>query len=884
MKRFLLLLYAAPILAASPSHVSAVGFVFDTIDAAGDAGYHNSMIVDGSGNEHVAYFDFFMADLKYAKRTGGVWALQTLDTPDNVGQSPSIALDSFDNPGIAYLVITQNPMFDSYLRYAKFNGVSWSYTTFDVANNTGGWPSLQFDSSDYPHICHYDMTSRDLLYQYFDGVSWIVESVDTTGWVGSATSMALNASDEPHISYYDQTNLDLKYAFKSGGNWTVERVDSITAVGGASSLVLDAAGVPHIAYYEETTGSLKYAVRTGGVWSSDYVLITGNNGIAPSLQLDSDEDPHISCHENIDDDLWYAVWDNGEWKTAKLDSINHKGSDNSLQIKANDLPVISYFDFTTGALLFAEGVHPLRVPEHYPTIQQALNAAWDGDSVHVSSGTHSGPNNRNLNPAGKDLFVYSGDGPLAATIDGSGAGKGFIFGSGETTNFVLDGFRFQATTDAAIDCFNGSSPTIRNCEVGFVTLGRGIRLNQSSALIEDCDISFLTSFYDGIAIHVQQGSPTIRGCQFTTNMDDASFIVRGGALWLESTDALVEDCYFGGNQSGDEGGAIYIVGSPGPSIVDCTFEGNRAGFPGNRNDGGAIFCANAPALISGCTFRGNVADDGGAIAMSNFSAGLLHLTIDASFIAANSAEGAGGGLWIRGYRSDIISSTIAQNSAGTLGGGIHFVDKDSAFVEKTILWDNCATTSGDDAYFDENAGTNDVFVDFQCCDLDVTMFSGPGSWSLVADNITQDPMFLDPGICGSLIGNDYGVDCDSPCQPQNSPCGERIGAEGNSCVVAVIDEGGALPRLAAHAIPNPFAGATHIHYTVPAAGEIDLRVYDLRGRLVRVLQSGRVEPGPALLEWDGLDGDGRRVAPGVYFVRLRLEQQEAIARTVLLQH
>ncbi len=68
--------------------------------------------------------------------------------------------------------------------------------------------------------------------------------------------------------------------------------------------------------------------------------------------------------------------------------------------------------------------------------------------------------------------------------------------------------------------------------------------------------------------------------------------------------------------------------------------------------------------------------------------------------------------------------------------------------------------------------------------------------------------------------------------------------------------------------PNPAGGATRISWGIDRAGRVDLSVYDVAGRRVRNLVRGRFGAGSHTARWDGRDAHGRRVASGVYFVRL----------------
>jgi hypothetical protein len=78
----------------------------------------------------------------------------------------------------------------------------------------------------------------------------------------------------------------------------------------------------------------------------------------------------------------------------------------------------------------------IRVPANQPTIQAAINAAVDGDTVLVSSGTYT----ENIDLAGKNIVVASSKGPAVTIIDGNSQASVVQFVSGETTKSILRGF------------------------------------------------------------------------------------------------------------------------------------------------------------------------------------------------------------------------------------------------------------------------------------------------------------------------------------------------------------------------------------------------------------------------------------------------------------
>jgi hypothetical protein len=65
--------------------------------------------------------------------------------------------------------------------------------------------------------------------------------------------------------------------------------------------------------------------------------------------------------------------------------------------------------------------------------------------------------------------------------------------------------------------------------------------------------------------------------------------------------------------------------------------------------------------------------------------------------------------------------------------------------------------------------------------------------------------------------------------------------------------------------PNPFNPTTKISFQTPGACQAEIRIYDMRGRLIRTLPAGAVKAGHHELLWYGRDDAGRNVASGLYF-------------------
>lgn len=83
--------------------------------------------------------------------------------------------------------------------------------------------------------------------------------------------------------------------------------------------------------------------------------------------------------------------------------------------------------------------------------------------------------------------------------------------------------------------------------------------------------------------------------------------------------------------------------------------------------------------------------------------------------------------------------------------------------------------------------------------------------------------------------------------------------------------------------PNPFSGEASLAFNLSRGERVRLRIFDVRGRLVRTLADRRMEAGAHALAWDGVDRDGKRAAAGVYFARLDAAGQSHTRKMVRLE-
>jgi hypothetical protein len=84
-------------------------------------------------------------------------------------------------------------------------------------------------------------------------------------------------------------------------------------------------------------------------------------------------------------------------------------------------------------------------------------------------------------------------------------------------------------------------------------------------------------------------------------------------------------------------------------------------------------------------------------------------------------------------------------------------------------------------------------------------------------------------------------------------------------------------------VPNPFNPTTRISFDLEARENVNISVYDVKGRLVNTLLNRELGAGPHSVDWDGTATNGNRVSSGVYLYVLRTSKETISRRMVLLK-
>lgn len=247
----------------------------------------------------------------------------------------------------------------------------------------------------------------------------------------------------------------------------------------------------------------------------------------------------------------------------------------------------------------------LSVPEEYLTIQAAIDAAQQGDSVLVNGGLYSGPGNRDIDFRGKAITVRA---RAQCTIDCESVSGdphvGFTFFTGEPAATRLEGFTIinaghhgDWPSTAAICIQNQSSPTIVNCRINQCLHGVIVRAT-CNPIMANCTISAnagggidwaahcrgsivncLIADNDGYGLafgHI--GEPNIVNCTITGN--------SGYGVMFDESDTPLRNCIISNNTLGSIDATISQ-----PDIQYCIIAG---GFSGEGNiDADPLFVDSA---------------------------------------------------------------------------------------------------------------------------------------------------------------------------------------------------------------------------------------------------------------------------------------------------
>jgi hypothetical protein len=488
----------------------------------------------------------------------------------------------------------------------------------------------------------------------------------------------------------------------------------------------------------------------------------------------------------------------------------------------------------------------IQVPQDSSCIQCAINGAQDGDTVLVAPGTYM----ERINFRGKRIVVASyyillGEQQYisytrinADHFPLSDSASVVTFKSGEDSNSVLAGFTLL-----------GGSGTMTR-DKGGIRCGGGVFCLNSSPTIRN---------------NIIQGNEAINSSPFGC----------GGGIYCEDyrKTPTISSNLIRSNTS-NYGGGIYCSGSSA-KIVNNLIIGNSALYVSKDTTlddggyGGGIECDNRSRLI------------------------IVNNTLDSNY-----AYIYGGGIDVRGSSFVQVANNIISRSL--LGDGIYvYSSNDTAYISYCDFWGNFEddidgivvlglgdTTWGwnrnetpCDSFY--NIFRNPYFVEgYHLADSSACIDAGDNNAPTlpptdfdgnprVADGDTNGSFFVDMGAYEYQTGGYGGF--------AKIVGGDRKDTETRSSSV-VPDKFSLLQNY-----PNPFNPATVVKFEIVQPAKVSLKIYNILGRLVRVLVDEEKVAGTYTTYWDGNDQNGQPVSSGIYFYKLDAGDFTEVKKMVLIK-
>ena len=163
----------------------------------------------------------------------------------------------------------------------------------------------------------------------------------------------------------------------------------------------------------------------------------------------------------------------------------------------------------------------------------------------------------------------------------------------------------------------------------------------------------------------------------------------------------------------------------------------------------------------------------------------------------------------------------------------------------------------------------------------------PGAGKIAMDGIVSEEK------TGSLVIRDVGVEEMSVMKSSSEHfvlewVGGKVVEDGGEQKPALAGES-TLPKVfsLSQNYPNPFNPTTTVIFNVPGklgeGKQVRLTIYDIRGRLVKLLIDSELEPGTHRTIWDGRNDRGERVSSGIYLYRLASEDKTFTKKMTILK-
>jgi predicted outer membrane repeat protein len=354
----------------------------------------------------------------------------------------------------------------------------------------------------------------------------------------------------------------------------------------------------------------------------------------------------------------------------------------------------------------------LDVPSEYATIQGAIDAAVNGDTILVQPDTYA----ESINFSGKNitvasLYLIDGDTSYVSqtVIDAGFMDRVVTFENGEDSTAILvgftliNGFNFPGG-GGGISCKNNSNPTLKYLKItgNIAENGGGIHcFNNANPSLSYVMIYFNEAFTSGGGLFCEKNSsPLLQNVIIQDNISqqDGGGLYNSDSCFTQLSNVIIAD-----NRSIANGGGIYCETNSDLTLDSVRIEDNFA-----EEYGGGMYCSESSPLLRNVIFDGDSASQGGGI----FFEISTTPSLENVRIVNNKSYTDGAGLYLLDSEISLKSSFIYGNRALGSGGGVYLAFSDLIFdaVDLSSIYLNHAAFSGNDLY-NEDGEIIDVILD-----------------------------------------------------------------------------------------------------------------------------------------------------------------------------
>lgn len=365
------------------------------------------------------------------------------------------------------------------------------------------------------------------------------------------------------------------------------------------------------------------------------------------------------------------------------------------------------------------------------------------------------------------------------------------------------------------------------------------------------------SYPSGGGISIMNCSPTLANLIVEDNTADV-----GGGLYLSNSEAILKNISILGNGA-NIGGGVYVTGGA-PTFENVFVKENIAYW------GGGFYFENTQAIIDYGVIRMNSAlIEGAGIYQSGGQS-----TVEWVSFEQNNGNDYGGAMVMNQASVYMDQITFSGNLA--VVGSIFALYSSAVDIENSIFWGNYgpmiySPESQDEAsYLNISYSSVQGGEDFISSGQNIIFSNGGGI-------IDEDPLFC------MVDDFNYSLSESSVCLTASSSL-ESIGAHdlaGCAALNLEVPHPEKMKVLANY--PNPFNPSTVIVYSLDSPSQFSLKIFDISGRLVRVLDSGFRQSGEYSIVWDSRNAIGENVPSGVYFCSLKTGAISKTNRMILVR-